>query len=204
MTSVTRESTSNLHNLGQRILIWGCSCSGKSTLADELARSHKSTFVDLDALNWLPNWVGLNATDPERLEQRIRDATKGNAWVVAGSYTQQSQATFWPQLETIIWLDLPLHVLLRRVLVRSWRRWRSQELLWGTNREDFWSQLKIWNKEDSLVWWILNTFKRRRKLTLEYMQDPQWRHIQWVRLGSEREVAQFRAKYLGTNSPVPS
>ena len=54
----------NTH-VGQRSLVWGNSCSGKSTLASQIARSRGLPFVELDALNWLPNWVGLNATDPD-------------------------------------------------------------------------------------------------------------------------------------------
>jgi len=202
MTHLNSHPNDDQETIGRRVLVWGCSCSGKSTLAQALAQQFASTFVDLDALNWLPNWVGLNATDPDRLEQRIRDATNGDAWFVAGSYTSQSQATFWPRLDTIIWLDLPLHVLLRRVIFRSWQRWRSQELLWGTNRENFWEQLKIWNKEDSLVWWILNTYKPKRQNTIEYMQDPKWDHIKWIRLRSEAAVADFSARLGDPNSTL--
>jgi adenylate kinase family enzyme len=174
--------------IGSRVLVWGSSCSGKSTLAAKLAERMHIPCVDLDALNWLPNWIGLNATDPNRLEERIRTATAGDAWVVAGSYTKQSQATFWPRLETIIWLDLPMRVLLYRVIKRSWQRWRNQELLWGTNYENFWDQLKVWKKEDSLVWWIVSRYHSRRRLTFEYITDPQWSHIQVLRFTRSRQV----------------
>jgi ABC-type bacteriocin/lantibiotic exporter with double-glycine peptidase domain len=57
--------------VGQRIHVIGNSCSGKSTLAGQLARTLEVPFVELDALNWLPNWTGLNATNPTELERRI-------------------------------------------------------------------------------------------------------------------------------------
>ena len=144
--------------------------------------------IDLDALNWLPNWEGLNATDPERLERRMRAATAGDAWVVAGSYTKQSQATFWPRLQTIVWLDLPMPLLVYRVIVRSWRRWRDQQHLWGTNYENFWRQLMVWRGEDSLIWWILNLHYDKRRRMYQTITDPAWAHVNVVRLRTPAEV----------------
>lgn len=80
--------------IGTRIHVIGNSTSGKSTLAARLAEALDATFVELDAINWQPGWVGLNATDPDELERRIREATRGKRWVVAGSYTKFSQRTF--------------------------------------------------------------------------------------------------------------
>src|SRR5690606_34144113 len=124
------------------------------TLAERLASLLAVSFVELDALNWEPGWVGLNQTDPAEFERRIALATAGDGWVVAGSYMAFSQRIFWPRLDTVIWLDLPRSLLMRRVLARSWRRWRSKELLWGTNYERFWPQLALWRKEESLLWWV--------------------------------------------------
>jgi len=169
----------------------GNSCAGKSTLGAQLADALNIPFVELDALNWEPGWVGLNETNPEALERRLSLATQGDGWVVAGSYTKFSQRIFWPRLQTVVWLDLPVHQLLVRVLIRSWRRWRTKELLWGTNYERFWPQLMVWNKEDSLVWWIVTQRKRKRLGMLEFMSDPRWKHIRFVRIGSMDELKAF-------------
>ena len=177
--------------IGRRIHVMGNSCSGKSTFGERLASALQVPFVELDALNWQPGWVGLNETDPERFESLIAKATAGDAWVVAGSYSGFSQRVFWPRLETVIWLDLPMHLLVRRVLRRSWTRWRSKELLWGTNYERFWPQLMVWNKEDSLVWWIVTQHARKRRDMRLYMSEPRWRHIRFLRLGSSAEVERF-------------
>lgn len=177
--------------IGDRIHVMGNSCAGKSTLGGSLARTLGVPFVELDALNWEPGWVALNSTNPEELERRMREATAGEAWVAAGSYTRFSQRVFWPRLETIIWLDLPLWLLLGRVLKRSWRRWRSRELLWGTNYERFWPQLMVWRREESLVWWIATQHRRKRRNMLRYMTDPRWAHIRFVRLTSLAEVEAF-------------
>ena len=186
-----RTSQPRLSPVGCRIHVIGNSASGKSTLAKRLASALDADFVELDALNWLPGWVGLNETNPCELERRFRHATCGARWVAAGSYRAFAQRTFWPQLETVIWLDLPMYLLLWRVLRRSWTRWRTRELLWGTNVERFWPQLALWRKSESLVYWIVSAQRRKRKDMLADMADPRWAHVRFVRLRSVREAQAF-------------
>ena len=178
--------------IGERIQVMGNSGSGKSTLAARLAGALDAPFVELDALNWLPGWVGLNQTDPDRFERRIREATRGERWVVAGSYERFSRRILWPRLDSVVWLDLPLPLLVWRFLRRSWRRSRSGELVWGTNREWFWRHLLIW-RDDSLLGWIITQHGRKRRNMAARVSDPRWAHIRFVRLTSPREVEAFAA-----------
>ena len=187
--------------IGRRIHVIGNSASGKSTLAERLALLLDADFVELDALNWLPNWVGLNETDPEELLRRFKEATRGDRWVVAGSYTRLSKEAFWSRLDTVIWLDLPVRVLIWRVLRRSWKRWRSKELLWGTNVERFWPHLAVWRGEDSLVYWILSAQHRKRNAMLSTIADPIWKEIGFVRLTSAREIEEFVEKLEAAANP---
>ncbi len=175
----------------RRVHVMGNSSAGKSSLAKRLAGMLGVPFVELDALNWEPNWVGLNATDPEELERRLREATAGDGWVVAGSYTAFCQRCFWDRVQLVLWLDLPRPLLLRRAVVRSWRRWRSRELLWGTNYESFWRQFFLWRKSESLIWWIWTQHERKRRDMLRMMADSRWEHIRFVRLVSAGEVEEF-------------
>ena len=168
--------------IGQRIQVLGSSCSGKSTLAARLAKTLGVPFVELDALNWESDWVGLSETNPDELERRLRHATSGDRWVVAGTYSAFSEPVFWQRLQTVVFLDLPLAQLLWRVLIRSWRRWRSKELLWGTNYERFWHQFLVWKKDDSLVRWIVEQHNRVQEKLVSYMTDPRWTHIRFIRL----------------------
>ena len=73
-----------------------------------------------------------------------------------------------------------------------WRNnWRSKELLWGTNYERFWPNLKVWNREDSLIWWIITQQRRKRQRMHAMMGDPAWSHITFIRLGSAAEIDAF-------------
>ena len=67
--------------LGSRIHVIGNGCSGKSALAARLSQAVGLPPVDLDVLNFLPGWVGLNATDPAEFERRIRAAAAARAMV---------------------------------------------------------------------------------------------------------------------------
>ena len=180
-------------DLGHRIHVFGSSCSGKSTLAEELAALMHVPFIELDALNWLPGWVGLDKTDPGQLMQRFNRATEGESWVVAGSYYTFATQTFWPRLETVIFLDLPRWLLILRVIRRSWRRWREHELLWGTNHETFWEQFALWRREESLIWWIWTTYGKKLKQFADIKTDPRWHHVKVIHLQGTREIAAFRS-----------
>ncbi len=179
--------------IGRRIHVIGNTCAGKSTLATQVARRIDAAFVELDALNWLPNWIDLTQTDPQRFEQRVRDATAGDAWVVAGSYSEFCQRVFWPRLDTVVWLDLPLPTIVTRVVRRSIKRYRDKELLWGTNRERLWPQLKFWH-HDSLIHWAVSQSRRKRRWMLAQIFDPRWSQIRFIRLQTPREVAAFVAR----------
>lgn len=91
----------------KRVVI-GATSSGKSTLAEQLANKLGSDFIELDALNWGPNWTA------------------------AGDELLRSRA------EIIIWLDYSLQVIFWRLLTRTIRRAVTQEELWNGNREKFW------------------------------------------------------------------
>jgi len=175
-------------SLGQRIHVMGNSCAGKSTLAARLAGALDVPVVELDALNWEPDWYGLNEHEPGRLMAKFAEATRGDGWVVAGSYTAFSQKVFWDRVQTVIWIDLPMPLLLRRVVARSWRRWRHHELLWGTNYEKFWPQFMVWRKQESLIWWIVTQHKRKQQQMLTMQAAPEWSHIRFIRLVSVSEV----------------
>ena len=110
-------------------------------------------------------------------------------------------ASFWHKLDTVVWIDLPLPILIYRVITRTWQRSQSDELLWGTNRERFWNLFKLWDEEDSLLVWILRQHLRNQKAMCDRVSDPRWAHIQFIRLGSRDDVAAFE-KWLDGREPI--
>lgn len=170
--------------LPERILVIGNTGSGKSTLAEELARRLGLPFIELDALFWLPNWT---EPEPEDFRAKVRAATEGGRWVIAGNYRGRTQDITWTLAQAAVHLDLGLAASLGRVTRRSWQRWRSQELLWGTNTETFSKHLKLWS-DDSLLKWAVKSHLTQRRDHLHARTDPRWAHIDFVRLRTPAEV----------------
>jgi adenylate kinase family enzyme len=82
-----------------------------------LANKLNLDFVELDALNWGPNWTPAGA---ELLRARAEETTRSPCWVVAGNYSETRPVT-WARAEAIIWVDYSLWV----VFWRLWRRRRE-------------------------------------------------------------------------------
>ncbi len=174
--------------VGPNILVVGDSCSGKTTVAAALAQRLALRHIELDALNWEPNWT--EASDAVFLD-RVLTAIAEPGWALDGNYNRVLRPHTWTAANTIVWLDFPLRITIPRTLARSWRRWRTGELLWGTNRERLWEHLLPSNR--SLIWWTLTTHGRRREAYADAMTDSQWEGTQFMRLRSPAEVERFLA-----------
>lgn len=170
--------------LPQRVWVCGLSGSGKTTVARRLARVLGAPHVELDALHWRhhPDW-GM-PSDDEFLPE-VREATAGDAWVVEGNYSR-SRDIFWPRVELMVWLDLPLRTACWRVFLRTLRRIRSNDqLLWGVQRETVRNALLTW---DGLVLWNLRVYRRRHRTYSGLVAEAGARGTEVVRLGSQRAV----------------
>ena len=142
----------------RRVNVVGTSASGKSTFAGALAARLAVPHVELDALHWEQGWTEAPAAV---LRERVTRATDGDGWVVDGNYSAVRDVV-WARAQAVVWLDFPLHTVLWRYVTRTQRRIRSGEEIWaGTgNRERLTMHLA---SRDSLLWWILSTYRRRRR-----------------------------------------
>ncbi len=168
----------------QRVWVCGLSGSGKTTVAARLAQTLGVPHVELDALHWRhrPDWQ--MPTDEQFLPD-VRQATAGDAWVVEGNYTR-SRDIFWPRVELMVWLDLPLRTACWRVFLRTLRRIRSNDqLLWGVQRETVRNALLTW---DGLVLWNLRVYRRRHRTYSGLVEEAGARGTEVVRLRSQRAV----------------
>lgn len=131
------------HRLGARISIRGG--GGKTTLARRLARGRRLSFIELDALLWLPGWRE-RELDEFRAQVRaaLDEATGG--WVVDGNYHRLGDLVL-READTVIWLDLPWRVMFRRILFRSVARAIDKRTVCGANTEtwgQFFSRQSLW------------------------------------------------------------
>ncbi len=172
-------------SLGRRIIIVGPSCSGKSTLGEALAKRLQLPFIELDALFWKPNW---EESGEAEFREKLIEAHGGDGWVSAGNYLRHTKDVTWPLAETVIWLDFPLWLTVPRILRRSWVRWRAKELLWGTNYERFWDQLKLWSPKDSLIAYTISRHRRHQRAFGELLAESAASGRAFLRLRSSEEV----------------
>ena len=116
----------------RRVWVIGISGSGKTTLAAELARRLGVPHIELDAMHHGPDWA---EPDLEQFRAEVAAVVAGDGWVVDGGY-QRKLGTMVPEAaDTLIWLDLPLHVSMLRTTRRSLGRVLRRTELWNGNRE---------------------------------------------------------------------
>jgi adenylate kinase family enzyme len=168
----------------KRVWVAGVPGSGKSTVAAALARRLGVSHIELDALNHGPSWT--QAT-PEELRARLDTAMAASpgGWVCDGGYESKLGETVASRAETVVWLDLPLPLVLGRVIRRTASRIARRTELWNGNRES----LRMALSSDSIVVWAVRShLKKRRTMPGVAARHP---HVRLVRLRSRREVARF-------------
>jgi adenylate kinase family enzyme len=165
--------------LGTRLVVVGTSGSGKTTMAAQLARLLGVDHVELDALQHGPNW---EQASEEQLRARAAAATRGDRWVVDGNYSAVREVV-WPRATTIVWLDHARHVVMRRVIWRSFARALTRRPLWNDNRE----RVSEWLESGHPIRWAWRTHADRRARYEALMDD------RWVRLRSPREARAWMA-----------
>jgi adenylate kinase family enzyme len=169
---------SNIVPLGQRISIVGTSGSGKTTLAQKIAKTSELPHVELDRLQWEPNWT---AVPVEVFQERVKRALTGDRWVVDGNYSKKVRELVWSRADTVIWLNYPFHVVFGRSLQRAIRRVVTQEECCNGNYENF---RKTFFDRDSILWWMITTYpKNQRKFPLLF-QQPEYQHLNILQLQS--------------------
>jgi len=137
----------------------GSSCSGKTTVAGRLAARLDIPHVELDALHHGPNWQEASA---EELRTKVDAALAGHeSWVVDGNYMGKLGTSVIDRADTIVWLDLPLPTLLRRMWRRTASRIHDRVELWSSGNYESWrSFLVSWN---GLLWYTVRTYRSRRR-----------------------------------------
>lgn len=85
----------------KRTVVIGTSCSGKTTFAVNLAQLLRVQHIELDALNWLPDWT-------ERPKEEFRlivvKAVSADEWVADGNYSK-TRDIVWSRATAFVWLD---------------------------------------------------------------------------------------------------
>jgi adenylate kinase family enzyme len=164
-----------------RIAVVGVSGNGKTTFARRLAAQLDVPYTELDALCHLGGWVEASDEDFRRDVEAVMN--RSDRWVLDGSYRWKLGDLVLRHADTIVWLDQPLPLVLRRLVTRAVR-----DIL--TKRDLFNGNCQTWRfaflGRDSLVAYAIRAhFRRRREWPQEFGRFPT---LEVVRLRSPREV----------------
>lgn len=175
---------------GRRIAVVGPSGSGKTYVAKALATRLGIPYVSNDAIIWRPNWTP--TPDQERLALH-EEALAGDGWTFDGNFGSLSRPEdrhVLARIDTLVWLDLPRWRVFGQLLWRTVRRAVTREDLWHGNRESF--RLSFLSR-DSILWWSMKTYRRRRHEYARLFAGPELAHLRRIRLRSRREIAAWLA-----------
>ena len=112
----------------RRILVFGNSASGKSTLAAKLARDSALAHLDLDSLAWLPTQPPQRRPLPEAEALIIEFIDNNESWVIEGCYTDLLEM-LKDRASEIVFLNIPVSQCLQNAKSRPWEphKYESKE-----------------------------------------------------------------------------
>ena len=168
-----------MQKIGQRISVVGTTGSGKTTVARQISSLLKLPYIELDALYWDENWKGVS--DPV-FRERVISAVKAEQWVIDGNYSR-IRSLVWERADTVVYLDYSFWRTFWQLFTRTIKRSIQQKELWHGNREDL---RRSFFSSDSIMLWMLKSYKRRRKQYAILMQQPENVHLCFVQLKTPR------------------
>jgi adenylate kinase family enzyme len=99
----------------RRVLVLGCAGAGKTTFSHRLGTMLSLPVINLDRCFWRPQW---QLPDMREWRETVMKLAAAPEWIMDGNYSSTFDIRM-PRADTVIWLDSPRHVCMRRVLVRT-------------------------------------------------------------------------------------
>jgi adenylate kinase family enzyme len=98
-----------------RILVIGNAGAGKSTLARRLGVKFGLPVIHLDSQFWRHGW---QIPESQAWRQQVTALVASSEWVMDGNYANTFDIRM-PRADTLVWLDYPRDICMRRVLKRT-------------------------------------------------------------------------------------
>lgn len=137
-----------------RVLIYGVTGSGKTTLASKVAERTGLPFHSVDDLTWEPGWVPVSAEEQRR---RITAICAGDQWILDSGYSTWVDIVL-ARVDLIVALDYPRWRSLARLARRTLARAIDRRKICNGNTETFRQMVS----RDSIMLWHFRSFARKR------------------------------------------
>jgi adenylate kinase family enzyme len=138
-----------------RILVYGVTGSGKTTLAAAISERTGLAWHEVDTLTWEPDWVSVPVDEQRR---RVESICARDEWVLDTAYSTWIDLTL-ARAQLIVALDYPRWLSLVRLTRRSVTRACDHHTICNGNTESF-RQLF---SGDSIIAWHFRSFTRKRE-----------------------------------------
>ena len=167
-----------------RVAVVGTSCVGKTTFARKLCACIDASYIELDALFWQPGWVERPIPEFRTIVER---ETAAERWVADGNYSPVRDIV-WGRATDVIWLNYPFFLVFSRALSRTISRVITREELFSGNRESF---RQSFFSRDSILYWVLKTFRRNRVKYERLKSSGEWSHLRFREFRRPSEASTF-------------
>lgn len=117
-------------DIGNRIVVLGCSGSGKSTFARNLHERSGLPLVHLDNIWWRADRTHISR---EAFDARLKTLLAGDRWIIDGDYSRTYEMRI-RACDTIIFLDFGEEVCMRGIVDRVGKH--RPDIPWAEDRLD--------------------------------------------------------------------
>ena len=165
----------------RRVLVAGTTGVGKTTTAARIGAVLRLPHTEIDALYHGPGWQ-----PRESFVADVEAYTSEPEWVTEWQYTAV-RPLLAERADTLVWIDLPNHVALWRLIRRTLRRRFRRIEMWNGNVEP--SLWTFFTDPGHIVRWGISTRNATRRRVPSLVREAP--HLRIVRLRSQREIDRF-------------
>jgi len=144
----------NIARVADRILVYGVTGSGKTTMARQIAARTGLPWHEADNLTWEPGWLVVPVDEQRR---RIAAICAGERWILDTAYGAWLEVPL-ARVELIVALDYPRWRSLGRLVRRTLLRNLDHKPICNGNTES----LRQTFSRNSIILWHFQSFARKR------------------------------------------
>lgn len=165
----------------RRFVVVGISGNGKTTVSRRLGDRLGLPVTELDALNHQPGWTEASDEGFRRDVEAAMSSPEG--WILDGLYQRKIGDLVLRRADTLVWLDQPLPLVLRRLVKRAVKDIVTKRDLFNGNRQTW--RFAFFTRDSLVGFAVKEHFKLRRNWPAGLGHHP---NLRIVRLRSPREV----------------